>query len=204
MKLASFTSKARHALAPGPLASPHPHPHHARTPTASPSGVLRHRDDPFAVPLPRSLRPRALTGVLTLTTRVQAVPLVRGVPLRGQCCRCVAPPLEPSCAIGRPNCTHARDSAACQTSCLGRCGVDQFVPLPDGRAWEGGGRRARSRSPRFGQVGASSIGVFPRLSHACSRPWGEGPDAAPPASTNSVRGLPPLAQGDGRVHTVPS
>ena len=34
-----------------------PTPHHACTPTAPPSGVLRHRDDPFAVPPPRSLRP---------------------------------------------------------------------------------------------------------------------------------------------------
>ena len=100
--------------------------------------------------------------------------------------------------LGWPNRTHAYDSAACHLSCLGMGGVAQFVPLPDGRAWEAGGRRARSRSPRFGQISASGIGVSTRLKPRVLAPVGRGPAAAPHASITSVHGLPPLAQDDGR------
>jgi len=123
VKLASFTSKARHALAAA-LSSPHPHPHYACAPTASPSGVLKHRDDPFAVPLPRSLRPRALTGVLTLTTRVQAVPLVRVYHCEDRAAGVWRRPSNRRAPLGRPNCTHARDSASCSLSCLGMCAAN--------------------------------------------------------------------------------
>ena len=51
--------------------------------------------------------------------------------------------------LGWPNCTHAYDSAACHLSCLGMGGVAQFVKYlcRMGRAWEAGGRRARSQGP---------------------------------------------------------
>ena len=57
-KLTQASSSTCEAGTLWPALSPNQPPptHHACTPTASPSGVLRHRDDPFAVH-PRSLRP---------------------------------------------------------------------------------------------------------------------------------------------------
>ena len=115
-----------------------PTPHHACTPTAPPSGVLRHRDDPFAVP-PRSLRPcphrccqshdSSAGCSLWLCTRPTARTALQ---VRGDAPRTGRPPLE------RTNCTHACDSAACSLSCLWMGAVAQFVPLPGGRVWEDG------------------------------------------------------------------
>jgi len=40
--------------------------------------------------------------------------------------------------LGRPNCTHACDSASCSLSCLGMCAAHQLVPSA---GWEGVGGR---------------------------------------------------------------
>ena len=70
--------------------SPCPPPHHACTPTASPGGVLRHRDDPFAVP-PRSLRPCPHRCSHSHDSRAgSSLSCCVRDPLRGPRCRCVA------------------------------------------------------------------------------------------------------------------
>ena len=180
--------------------------HHACTPTASPSGVLRHRDDPFAVP-PRSLRPcphrccqshdSSAGCSLWLCTRPTARTAL-------QVCVCGDAPRTGRAPLERTNCTHACDSAACSLSCLRMYAVDQFMPSA---GWDGVGGRwpvcaIPKRVVRSGQ-GPERRG-FPPSQPRLLAPVGRVPAAEPPTSTDSVRGLPPLAQGDGRVHTVPS
>jgi len=173
----------------------------------SPSGVLRHRDDPFAVP-PRSLRPcphrcchcccvRAGCS-LWLCTRPTARTALQV---------CDDAPRTCCAHLERPNCTHACDSAACHLGCLCMClgmgGVDQFVPLPDGRAWEDGGRRAIPKptiwaDPCLGRRGFSPS--QPRL----LAPVGRGlllrrlnhhPPAPPTCTTTSGQLRPPACTG---------
>ena len=139
-----------------------PPTHHACTPTHR--RVLSTATTRSPCP---TLAPPVPSQVLTLLRREgRLLPLVvyethckDRAQVRGDTRRTGRAPLE------RANCTHARDSAARSLSCLGMCAFLSSCPLPDGRAWEAGGRRARSRSPRFGQISASGVGVFPRLSH---------------------------------------
>ena len=74
--------------------SPCPPPHHACTPTASPSGVLKHRDDPFAV-LP-TLVPPVPSQVLS------HVPHVCSLIVRMQGCRAISAVLSTWCKILPP------------------------------------------------------------------------------------------------------
>jgi len=145
-----------------------PWPIAALAPNALPNGVLVHRSSRLAPTVcVFTLAPPVPSQVLTLLRREgRLLPLVvyethckDRAQVRGDTPRTGRAPLE------RANCTHARDSAARSLSCLGMCAFLSSCPLPDGRAWEAGGRRARSRSPRFGQISASGVGVFPRLSH---------------------------------------